>query len=87
VEVRGVSCFERSSPPFRGLSLVALNPGLRVRLPRAISFRPFGALECRSNYRVHGLLTGDRAVLLRWLKAEKITVKESSAVPATAKRR
>ena len=41
----------------------------------------------RSNYRVHGLLTGDRAVLLRWLKAEKITVKESAAVPATAKRR
>ncbi|MCW1885646.1 hypothetical protein OKA04_12980 [Luteolibacter flavescens] len=32
----------------------------------------------RSNYRVHGLLTGDRTVLLRWLRAEKIAVKESS---------
>lgn len=41
----------------------------------------------RSNYRVHGLLTGDRNVLLRWLKAEKIAVKESSAATASAKRR
>jgi hypothetical protein len=41
----------------------------------------------RSNYRVHGLLTGDRAVLLRWLKAEKIAVKESSTATASAKRR
>jgi len=40
----------------------------------------------RSNYRVHGLLTGDRAVLLRWLKAEKIAVKESSTATASAKR-
>jgi hypothetical protein len=41
----------------------------------------------RSNYRVHGLLTGDRAVLLRWLKAEKIAVKEPSTATASAKRR
>ncbi len=41
----------------------------------------------RSNYRVHGLLTGDRAVLLRWLRAEKIAVKESSTATASAKRR
>jgi hypothetical protein len=41
----------------------------------------------RSNYRVHGLLTGDRAVLLRWLKAEKIAVKETSTATASAKRR
>jgi hypothetical protein len=40
----------------------------------------------RSNYRVHGLLTGDRAVLLRWLKAEKIAVKETSTATASAKR-
>ena len=40
----------------------------------------------RSNYRVHGLLTGDRAVLLRWLKAEKIAVKESSTATASARR-
>ena len=56
-------------------------------MPRATSCRPVWALEYRSNYRVHGLPTGDRAVLLLWLKAEKITVKESAAVPATAKRR
>lgn len=41
----------------------------------------------RSNYRVYGLLTGDHEVLLRWLKAEKIAVKESSTTTATAKRR
>lgn len=40
----------------------------------------------RSNYRVHGLLTSDRAVLLRWLKAEKIAVKETSTATASAKR-
>jgi hypothetical protein len=41
----------------------------------------------RSNYRVHGLLTGDRALLVRWLKAEKIAVKEPSTATATARRR
>jgi hypothetical protein len=41
----------------------------------------------RSNYRVHGLLTGDRDVLLRWLKAEKIAVKETSTATASAMRR
>ncbi|MEK7949557.1 hypothetical protein [Luteolibacter soli] len=41
----------------------------------------------RSNYRVHGLLTSDRTVLLRWLKAEKIAVKETSTATASAKRR
>lgn len=41
----------------------------------------------RSNYRVHGLLTADRALLIRWLKAEKIAVKETSTATASAKRR
>jgi hypothetical protein len=33
----------------------------------------------RSNYRVQGLLTADRALLLRWLRGEKIPVRESPA--------
>lgn len=41
----------------------------------------------RSNYRVYGLLSGDRDVLLRWLRAEKIAVKEISTATASAKRR
>jgi hypothetical protein len=31
----------------------------------------------RSNYRVQGLITSDRALLLRWLRGEKIPVRES----------
>jgi hypothetical protein len=39
----------------------------------------------RSNYRVQGLLTGDREVLKRWLAGKKIEVKGDAA--ATAARR
>ena len=39
----------------------------------------------RSNYRVHGLLTGDRDLLLRWLAGTRIEVREH--VPAAAGRR
>ena len=31
----------------------------------------------RSNYRVQGLITADRALLLRWLRGEKIPVRET----------
>lgn len=48
--------------------------------------RDEAAVLRRSNYRVHGLLTSDRTVLLRWLKAEKIAVKETSTATASAKR-
>lgn len=36
----------------------------------------------RSNYRVHGSLTGDRQVILRWLAGEKIEVREHAAAKA-----
>jgi hypothetical protein len=37
----------------------------------------------RSNYRVHGSLTGDRRVILRWLAGERIEVREhATAKPA-----
>jgi len=32
----------------------------------------------RSNYRVHGSLTGNEEVIRRWLAGEKITVRKSS---------
>jgi hypothetical protein len=36
----------------------------------------------RSNYRVHGSLTGDRQVILGWLAGEKIEVREHAAAKA-----
>lgn len=38
----------------------------------------------RSNYRVQGLLTGNRGVLLQWLKGTPLTVREHTAAPRPA---